>query len=636
MADGEALRFFFRMLVRRGIAAAAVLLGFWGATAHAQMSPGDLSQAHKDLEGPLKCVSCHAFGAGAAQLKCLDCHEEIRRRLEEKRGYHARVVKGTLKQASQDCARCHAEHNGRQHQLVRWRTPKARFDHKEAGWALEGKHAPLACEKCHNASKISPEDKATLKRSDLGKSYLGLSQKCTNCHVDEHHNDLGANCLRCHNQETWKAPPGFSHDKSAYTLTGLHQKVGCEKCHKRMPPQGGHVQYKNFGFFETCKSCHKDPHGGSFAGDCQRCHSTNGWKPARPAEGGFDHGKTEYPLKGKHAAVECKKCHKTENFKAKVPHERCIDCHKDQHNGQFLKRDGGECGACHTETGWKPASFTAKDHAKTRYPLLGKHATVACAECHKGTGAATNYHPEFVSCRNCHADRHRGQFAAAPHENRCERCHAEQSWKQARYTPADHLKSKMPLTGAHVAVSCVECHQRAANPEETKFRFGSTRCAECHETPHGTLAEKFGSCENCHTTRRWKETGPFDHSTTGFALTGKHRGATCTGCHKPEIPGGRKLITFRGTTQQCGACHADVHEGQFQTATERKPDCGRCHTTSNWNPTGFDHQKHSTFSLAGAHELVPCWMCHANRREVGTRKIVIYRGTPKKCEECHR
>ena len=83
MADGEALRFFFRMLVRRGIAAAAVLLGFWGATAHAQMSPGDLSQAHKDLEGPLKCVSCHASGAGAEQLKCLDCHEEIRRRLGE-------------------------------------------------------------------------------------------------------------------------------------------------------------------------------------------------------------------------------------------------------------------------------------------------------------------------------------------------------------------------------------------------------------------------------------------------------------------------------------------------------------------------------------------------------------------------
>jgi hypothetical protein len=334
--------------------------------------------------------------------------------------------------------------------------------------------------------------------------------------------------------------------------------------------------------------------------------------------------------------LECKKCHKTENFRAPIAHGRCMDCHQDRHSGQFAARDKGECGACHMETGWKPARFTAREHSATRYPLLGMHAKVACTECHSGPAAATNYHPEFTSCRSCHQDRHRGQFAAAPHENRCERCHGEASWKQTRFAPADHSKSTMPLTGAHVAVACADCHRRAVNPEETRFRFGTTRCVECHETPHGSLTERFAACESCHTTRRWQETGPFDHGTTGFALTGKHRGAACTGCHKPEIPGGRKVITFRGTTQQCGACHADVHEGQFQTATERKPDCGRCHTTTNWRPTGFDHQTHSAFSLAGAHEPVPCRLCHDHLRNVGTRKVVVYRGTPKNCEECHR
>ena len=195
------------------------------------MSPGPLSQAHQSLDTPLQCGACHAVGKGSAQFKCLDCHEEIRRRLIEKRGYHARIVKGSGVQAAADCARCHAEHNGRQHQLVRWRTPKTRFDHGLTGWALEGKHAPLACEKCHNAAKMTREDRTSLKRNDLGKSYLGLSALCSNCHVDEHRGDLGPNCSRCHSQDSWKNPPGFSHDKSAFPLTGLHQKVACAKCH---------------------------------------------------------------------------------------------------------------------------------------------------------------------------------------------------------------------------------------------------------------------------------------------------------------------------------------------------------------------------------------------------------------------
>jgi hypothetical protein len=251
-------------------------------------------------------------------------------------------------------------------------------------------------------------------------------------------------------------------------------------------------------------------------------------------------------------------------------------------------------------------------------------------------GATANYHPDATSCFSCHKDRHGGQFAALPHENRCERCHAVSGWKPGRFTRVEHAKSRMVLTGAHVAVACTDCHRRAARPEEIKFRFESIRCRECHENPHGASSNVQAECESCHTSRNWKETGPFDHGTTGYPLTGKHRTARCTGCHKPEIPGGKRLIGFRGTTKTCGSCHADVHDGQFQTAEEAKPDCGRCHTSTNWQPTGFDHQKHSTFSLKGAHDRVPCGMCHADRRQVGSRKVVIYRGTSRECEVCHK
>lgn len=41
------------------------------------MSPGPLSKAHRDLEGPLQCAKHHVFGSGAEQFRCLDCHQEI-------------------------------------------------------------------------------------------------------------------------------------------------------------------------------------------------------------------------------------------------------------------------------------------------------------------------------------------------------------------------------------------------------------------------------------------------------------------------------------------------------------------------------------------------------------------------------
>ncbi len=118
----------------------------------AQISPGPLSKAHRDLEGPLACARCHVFGAGSPQLRCMECHQEIARRLAENRGYHAAQVKAGS--GSNDCARCHSEHNGLNHRLVRWPVPKEKLDHAQAGWKLEGKHAQLKCAECHTAKYI--------------------------------------------------------------------------------------------------------------------------------------------------------------------------------------------------------------------------------------------------------------------------------------------------------------------------------------------------------------------------------------------------------------------------------------------------------------------------------------------------
>ncbi len=600
----------------------------------AQMSPGPLSTAHRSIDGPLDCAQCHAFGAGRVEFKCLDCHDELRRRVAANRGYHARIKGGTN---SNECARCHSEHNGRAYPLIRWRPPKEKFDHRETGWPLEAKHAGLRCEECHQPKNMVPEERAALKRTDLAKSLLGLSPSCATCHNDPHKGELGSSCTRCHTLETWKGAPGFNHQNTEYPLTGKHSSLACAKCHVRQTAEGPRTLYRNFVFQEFCKSCHKDVHGGAFPDDCKKCHTPEGWLPPKQISG-FDHSKAEYPLEGKHAVVACRKCHQTENFGAKVAHGKCLDCHKDYHENQFLTRnDKGDCASCHAVAGFRPARFGVTEHAATKYPLAGKHAKVECAQCHKPAKGATPYHPAFGACLDCHLDRHSRQFASAPRDNRCDQCHDVQGFRPARFTLSDHCKTRFVLAGAHAAVACGDCHRSSdGRPESTRYHFAAIDCASCHRDPHKTAAaaaRALPSCDGCHTLRAWKETGPFDHAATKFPLLGRHRTTACVACHKPSGEAAAKVVPFTGTSVQCGSCHKDAHDGQF--LVDGTAACGRCHTALNWRPTEFDHARHSAFSLKGAHERVPCRLCHEKQPDATGRMVIRYKGIPAKCEECH-
>jgi hypothetical protein len=115
-----------------------------------QLSPGDLSNAHRSLDGPLSCTQCHTFGAGQPVFKCLDCHTEIADRVAADQGYHASVVE--VSEQGRDCAACHRDHVGREFQLVHWPNGQQRFDHGEAGYDLEGAHARQQCRDCHSGA----------------------------------------------------------------------------------------------------------------------------------------------------------------------------------------------------------------------------------------------------------------------------------------------------------------------------------------------------------------------------------------------------------------------------------------------------------------------------------------------------
>ncbi len=65
------------------------------------------------------------------------------------------------------------------------------------------------------------------------------------------------------------------------------------------------------------------------------------------------------------------------------------------------------------------------------------------------------------------------------------------------------------------------------------------------------------TCQTCHSTTDW--TGAtFDHSTTGFTLTGAHTSLQCTQCHTASFQGGPYNFTSATT---CYTCHQTDYNG---------------------------------------------------------------------------
>ncbi len=607
--------------------------------AKAQISPGPLSQAHQDLNGPGSCMKCHAVSPSSPNFHCLDCHRDIAVRLEQKRGYHPALVGSSS--ASTSCMKCHSEHNGANFALVKW-DPK-QFDHSKAGFVLDGKHAGLTCEKCHSPKNISPSERQTLSTRNANHTYLGLVSNCVTCHEDKHNGKQGPNCRQCHDASSWNAATKIDHAKTRYPLTGAHAQVKCQSCH--LPQADGKVKYVGLRF-DGCEACHKDVHRGAFSSKpCQSCHSTGGWKQTAFVRE-FDHSKTKFALVGKHSSLACSTCHKAGDFKAPIAHEFCADCHKpDPHNGQFAKRaDGGKCESCHTVEGWKESKFVAADHSGTGFPLRGKHASVDCGKCHLPAGKATQFKVKFTLCTDCHKDAHQAQFSAAPYFNKCEKCHTEKTFHSPTFTLAEHQKSAFVLTGGHLAVACTDCHKATAQSQMVAYHFANLTCATCHADPHKGQFQarmqriaanaKDAGCESCHTTKQWNDLHKFDHATTKFDLAGAHKAVECIGCHRPPALE-RKLtnVDFSAAPLDCEQCHNDPHGSQF-AHKDRITRCAECHDASRWRPSHFDHEK-TIFSLKGAHQNTPCKGCHTQFREVEEKQVLFYKPTPTKCAACH-
>ena len=110
-----------------------LLLIFMVNLANAQISPGDLSKPHAELEGMMNCTECHVLGGNVSNEKCLDCHKELNSRISQNKGYHT-----SSEVSNKNCASCHSDHHGRKFEMIRFNEDE--FEHQLTGYELTGKH----------------------------------------------------------------------------------------------------------------------------------------------------------------------------------------------------------------------------------------------------------------------------------------------------------------------------------------------------------------------------------------------------------------------------------------------------------------------------------------------------------------
>ncbi len=579
------------------VVALACLLGPRAAFAQlgALVSPGRLHRTHAALEGLDKCLQCHSKGRQVSVEKCLSCHKPVAERIALKKGIH--------RAAAGDCVRCHVEHAGADSQLRPF--DQSKFDHaRDTGWAIDGLHAPLAakCVTCHKE-----------------RSFLTAGTTCISCHADPHKPSLGAQCTTCHSTSAKfkAATETFDHARARFRLSGAHAKAACTACHVK-------GQYKGVAF-ETCASCHKDPHQSRMGTACQSCHSDTSWRTGK-----LDHARTAFPLRGKHAAVDCVKCHVKPAAVVKVRADTCAVCHTDPHQGGFKQ----DCVACHTETTFQKGTF---DHGTTKFALADKHGGLTCVTCHKAVqGKNLDYRGLKTTCVSCHADVHQGELGAT-----CESCHSARTWDVKAYT---HLKPRSFFDGRHQPLTCTQCHPSTLQPTRTSaavpaLRVGfpgtATACVACHQDVH--LGQLKTDCERCHTIDTPKfAVAVFDHGRTAFPLTGKHGPVKCEGCHKTEtgaFPSGHgSARKFTGVGTACVACHVDPHAGQLDRA------CETCHTVDRFTLPAYVHRNAKGLKsfFSGQHASAKCAACHkpspADRPD---RRVLASYATVTTCTSCH-
>ena len=330
------------------------------------------------------------------------------------------------------------------------------------------------------------------------------------------------------------------------------------------------------------------------------------------------------------SAAKCLGCHDHGDLKAR------IDAGKGFHASP--KAAGRNCKLCHQEhrgrsfdlMGWRAVGGTQGfDHGLTGWKLTGKHAAVACNDCHKSTDrqGLRTYLGADNTCGGCHKTQPHGPLR--PALLRCDRCHLDTAWTpQKSNQQFDHDSSRdaaMPLEGNHADVACSKCHPQA----KWKLPAWKGDCVTCHDSPHGGQLFDTKKCNLCHSPAASSlAVVKFDHrKDAGYALQGDHAQLKCDACHTARL-GKRK------PSGACETCHADDnrHGDRFK-AFGNPPSCTTCHSQRAWKKQSvFDHGAKTAFKLTGKHAITDCRTCHRGTKPAEFEAFQIANG----CMSCHQ
>ncbi len=486
------------------------------------------------------------------------------------------------------------------------------FNHISTGFELKGSHSDISCSRCHTGSNLAEKH-----------NFSRISADCFACHEDIHNDQWGPDCERCHNPDSWSlSTQQQNHDLTSFPLRGPHKSLSCESCHVANP--GGTATLPL-----DCWGCHSSAYNEStnpshsilvLEKDCESCHIA---QASRWSSSAFNHNTTNFSLLGMHNQTECSSCH---TQAASNTPAACESCHQSDYTNSIDPAHLSlgyplDCRACHDSFTWN-SSFV---HDETGFQLLEAHTEPNCNQCHVNQQFAGT--PDL--CSGCHMAKWQ-ETVEPPHadaefDEDCAACHTETDWTPSTW---DHdIDSEYPLTGAHIAKSCILCHQSIPYSEQ------SIECYACHqatyeatEEPNHVAGNIPTSCEVCHTTANW-ESAEIDHNQTHFPLVGIHAEVECQTCH---VDGYTLPIT-------CEGCHLSAYQA---TASSSSPDHGQygftmdclvCHGQVSWKPSSFDHDPDLThYEIQGAHlALLPnaCSTCH-----VGDQ----WTGLSQECSFCHQ
>jgi hypothetical protein len=573
------------------------------------------------------------------------------------------------------------------HTTASWKRirPVLEFDHNKTKYPLRGMHEKVNCVLCH----VKP------MFTDVGKN-------CADCHTDVHQRQMGPNCEQCHAVQGWDISVQQVKDhQNRLPLLGTHAAVLCEDCHKQA------ATGIFYGLSTACQSCHlKDwqsatnpPHADDPtdfpASNCQGCHvSFDSWLGATF---GSNHAAPpiSFPLTAGHANVPCTSCHVGNNYHLQIAATDCgnAGCHlKDWNSTQTF--GGGvpnhissgfpisQCSTCHNTTSWANAIF---DHSTTGFPLTNSHQmapagkVTACAQCHVNNNYSLNIQPTDCGNTGCHLmtwqttnnPTHSTAGSVFAPAN-CSTCHDTITWTDNAF---NHASTGWALTGNHqmapagVITSCTQCHVG------NNYSLTATDCynSGCHTADWNSTATLGGNvpnhiaasfptslCSTCHDTLLWAD-GKFDHSTTGWALTGGHIVPTagggvqaCTDCHV------NNNYSLTSANTACYGCHlAQWSSTQTlggsvpnHTAAGYPTTCDTCHTTSSWLGATFNHTyfpiPHHGSVCNDCHQAssnyasFTCINCHTTTAHQQTQTVNIHQGVsgfsygPTTCYTCHK